>query len=172
MNRYDKTGMRCQMCLFDESTCTPDSLWHAVNIFLILFILGSAGLTSMLLVKFWRDRSGAKQYVVTEEDDFVARMVQIGALCVATLPFSTGVFFIGREQLGGVSYLVYVLCGMPCALGWFCALLLLFWPLIAFEESTLINEREKNGERSNLNGAPFSNSYKHDSPTLIRGFRT
>ena len=54
---YDRSGVRCQMCLFDLEHCHADNLWHLGNIAVILFILGSAGLTMMLLMKYHKDRT-------------------------------------------------------------------------------------------------------------------
>ncbi|CAD7923843.1 unnamed protein product, partial [Amoebophrya sp. A120] len=115
LNWYDRSGMRCQMCLFDVDHCQADYLFHGVNIFVVLFILASAALTSLLLVKYHRDA----EKVYTDDEICMIKSLQLGAICVAILPFTTGFLMVSRDQLL-FPMLWYAIVGVPCVIGWVC----------------------------------------------------
>lgn len=121
------------MCLFDIEHCQADNLWHLVNIAVILFILASAVLTTMLLLKFYRDRTK----VYSDDETCMITVLQVAALCVATLPFTTGLLCVGREQLGWFPIIWYLVAGVPCAVGWFTVVWLFCYPFALFEEAAM-----------------------------------
>jgi len=122
---YDRNGMRCQMCLFDLDHCQTSYAFHGVNLFSVLFILSSAILTSLLLLKFHRD----KRRVYSEDEICIIRTLQFAAVSVATLPFSTGLLLISRDQLA-LPGVVHMLAAVPCMFGWLSISFLLCYPLL------------------------------------------
>eukprot|EP00392_Amoebophrya_sp_AT5.2_P008979 g9007.t1 len=129
LNWYDKSGMRCQMCLFDIDHCEVDYLFHGLNVFVVFFILGSAALTSLLLVKYHREH----EKVYTDDEICMIKSLQLGAICVAVLPFSTGFLMISRDQLL-FPVLSYIVVGIPCVIGWVCVAFLVCYPFLCMME--------------------------------------
>ncbi|CAD7953091.1 unnamed protein product [Amoebophrya sp. A25] len=126
---YDRAGMRCQLCLFDMETCQADYIFHGVNVFVVVFILLSAVLTSLLLVKYHRD----KEKVYTDDEICLIKALQMAAVCVAILPFTTGLLMVNRDQLF-FPIIWYMVAGIPCIIGWMAVSFLVCYPFLCMME--------------------------------------
>jgi len=121
---YEAAGLRCQMCLFDPQHCTPEHPFHFSNAVAFLCVLLSS-MSNQLLVR----PVLKKEY---SEDDICAQYaVRIGSLCVATLPFSTGICWASSSVLS-MSLLLHVLIALPCAVGWLTFLSCICVPIVSF----------------------------------------
>lgn len=129
LNWYDRAGMRCQLCLFDEAQCQPDNIFHLLNVLIIFFILTSAVVTSLLLLKFQREKG--RRY--SDDEVCMIKSLQLAAVCVAILPFSTGFLMINREQIL-IPAIWYMMLGLPCFVGWVSVVFLFCYPFLCMLE--------------------------------------
>jgi len=149
---YDKSGMRCQLCLLDpDNACSSDSMWHFLNVFMMGFILTSAIITSMLLVKFHQESLVGPK---SEEQRAFTRCLQIESVCMATLPFTTGLVYANKDQIGGfLGTLVNLAVGIPCVCGWAGVAGLCLVPLVVLDD-VFLPEDGTGGEREVLYNVP------------------
>jgi len=107
---YEASGLRCQLCLFEPRHCVAESAFHTTNLLAILCtLLSSTGNQLLIRPTFKRSYS--------EDDICMQYLVRIGGLCIAVLPFTTGVCVASRSLLPLPTFL-HLLCAVPCGVGW------------------------------------------------------
>mmetsp|Transcript_22306 Transcript_22306/g.51053 ORF Transcript_22306/g.51053 Transcript_22306/m.51053 type:complete len:453 (+) Transcript_22306:137-1495(+) len=107
---YEASGLKCQMCLFDPQHCSDEHPFHFSNAVACLCVLLSS-ISNQLLVK----PVLKKEY--PEDDVWLRGFLRLGGLCLATLPFSTGICYASPSVLP-MSVASHVLFALPCAIGW------------------------------------------------------
>eukprot|EP00929_Paragymnodinium_shiwhaense_P095971 TRINITY_DN57346_c0_g1_i1.p1 TRINITY_DN57346_c0_g1~~TRINITY_DN57346_c0_g1_i1.p1 ORF type:complete len:636 (-),score=111.77 TRINITY_DN57346_c0_g1_i1:312-2219(-) len=107
---YEASGLRCQLCLFHPSHCEEEHPFKMTNSIAFLCTLLSSIANQLLFRPSYRRKA-------TEEDDCCMFTSRLSALCVSTLPFSTGVFFASSAILPS-PLLIQVMLGIPCLIGW------------------------------------------------------
>jgi len=108
---YADNGLRCQMCLFHPDHCDDEYPLHWGNLMLCLFTLLSASANQLIL-----QVKPSRHY--DEDAEFFACLFRFSLISVSTLPFSTGMLVMSSAVLHLRSPLVFMVCGLPCLLGW------------------------------------------------------
>eukprot|EP00397_Hematodinium_sp_SG-2012_P043536 GEMP01048415.1.p1 GENE.GEMP01048415.1~~GEMP01048415.1.p1 ORF type:complete len:315 (+),score=44.43 GEMP01048415.1:479-1423(+) len=127
---YDRAGLRCQLCLFSPDHCDigESHYLHFANMMACLFILGSCAATPVVFF-YIKKRSS----VYTEDELFMIWVTQAGIMCMATLPFSTGLLFASSQMLT-MPTMAHFAAAIPCAIGWVTLFFMLCYPIISLCE--------------------------------------
>merc|ERR1719271_1155475 len=89
---YDREGLKCQRCLFDQQACAAESPFHAGNTLPLVFTLTSCLLNQLL----WRPM---KTKTYSDDDICCQRLLRFGMACVQILPFTGGIWFASGSIL-------------------------------------------------------------------------
>jgi len=109
------------------------------------FILVSAVITSTLLVKFHQESLVGPK---SEEQRAFTRCLQVESVCMATLPFTTGLLYAAKDQVGGIlGTLLTLAAGVPCVAGWAGVAGLALVPLVVLDDVFLPEDNGTSGER-------------------------
>lgn len=119
---YESNGLRCQLCLFHPQHCSEEDPFHPANALAILCTLLSA-VSNQLLVR------PVFKKVYTEDDICIQHTVRIGGVCIATLPFTTGMCWASQSILS-MPTLFHVLFALPCGIGWLTLVSLVCFPVL------------------------------------------
>jgi len=119
---YESNGLRCQLCLFHPQHCSEEDPFHTANAVAILCTLLSA-VSNQLLVR------PVFKKVYTEDDICIQHVVRIGGVCVATLPFSTGICWASSSLLP-LPMLLHAFFAIPCGIGWLTLISLVCFPVL------------------------------------------
>merc|ERR1712137_169620 len=103
-------GLRCQLCLFEPRYCGDENAFHATNLIAIVCTLLSS-MANQLLVR----PAFKKSY--TDDDICLQYCMRIAGLCVAVLPFTTGICLASRSVLPLPAFF-HLVCAVPCGIGW------------------------------------------------------
>lgn len=120
---YEAEGLRCQLCLFHPQHCEPEHPFRFSNSVAFSCTLFSSVANQLIVRPVWK-----KFY--TEEEECMQTTARIAHACLATLPFSTGVFW-ATSSLLSTPVLVQVLAFGPCVIGWLTVVGLFFCWLVA-----------------------------------------
>merc|ERR1712226_577636 len=119
---FEASGLRCQLCLFNPAHCGDQQAFHLANLAALTCCLLSS-VSNQLLVR------PVFMKVYTEDDICVQYTLRIAGLCVAVLPFTTGMCCMSKSVLS-MPTLVHVLFVVPCGIGWFSLAAFIWLPLI------------------------------------------
>lgn len=119
---YESNGLRCQLCLFHPVHCSEEDPFHFSNAVAIFCTLLS-GVSNQLLVR------PVFKKVYTEDDICIQHVVRVGGVCVATLPFSTGIC-LASSSLLPLPLLLHALFAIPCGIGWLTLFSLVCFPVM------------------------------------------
>lgn len=120
---YDASGLRCQLCLFDPKHCSNEEAFHSLNVLAFGCTLMSAVANQLLLVR----PVNKKEW--TEDDLCFQQFLRVGMVCVAVLPFTTGLVW-GSTSVVQMSLFFRLLLAIPCAVGWFALLIMACVPML------------------------------------------
>jgi len=107
---YEAYGLRCQLCLFDPKHCSDEEAFHIVNLIALACTLLSSVANQLLI------RPVVKK-TYTEDDICVQYCVRVGGVCVAVLPFTSGLCWASRSLIP-MPLLVHAMFAIPCGIGW------------------------------------------------------
>jgi len=119
---YETSGLRCQLCLFQPRHCSDEQAFNVVNVVALSCALLSS-ISHQLLIR------PVHQKVYTEDDICMHRTVRVGGVCIALLPFTTGMCFASRTVLA-LPAVAHFLLAIPCGLGWFGLVIALCFPVL------------------------------------------
>lgn len=119
---YEAEGLRCQLCLFHPAHCDEEHPFHFANTLAFTFTLLSSVANQLLFrphkaVASALHGKDADRDTDSEEERACVRVsARLVAVCVATLPFTTGVYF-ATSALLSLPLLMHLLVCVPCATG-------------------------------------------------------
>jgi len=119
---YESNGLRCQLCLFHPDYCTQENPFHFANLVAILCTLLSSVSNQLLIRPVYK-----KAY--TEDDICLQYTIRVSGVCVATLPFTSGMCW-ASQSLVSMPLVMHLLFAIPCGIGWLTMVGLICVPIL------------------------------------------
>lgn len=107
---YEASGLRCQLCLFNPLHCGQEDAFHFANAVAFSCCLLSSVANQLLIRPVIK-----KTY--TEDDICLQYTIRICGVCIAVLPFTTGLCLASGSILP-MPRLFHLVFALPCCVGW------------------------------------------------------